>query len=664
MSQSLVRAISEAIPDPVFLKDVQGRWLFANSAMLRAVGRDLKGVLGRTDQEIYSDPAVAGAISEVDRRVLESGRTEVTTDTLLTPAGSRVFLSTKAPVRDGNGQVVALAGVARDVTDYRQAQQELRESEARFRGLVEHAPDIIYSFSEQRGGTYYSPRVEQVLGYTAQHLIEHPLLWQQSIHQEDLPRVSAAVEGFLAGGEFEVEYRIQTPQGGWRWLLDRSIGRRVGSGDTTIYGLATDITERKRVERSQRSQKRIQRVLTGCSEAVARAATERELLDTVCRQVVEEGEFQLCWIGWLQDDERRSIRAAARFGHDDGFIEALDAVWRDGHQGDTLASQAAGTSRLTVRREGEAEGTAGAWPEEARQRGFRAACALPLAGLGDVDGVLSIYSDDGDAFGDDDRALLERLAGTVAFGVAARRARAEQVRAEAELRRSREELRALAARLDTVREEEKTRISRDLHDEVGQLLTALRLDLDEVQARVEGLPVTAANGLLLDRVVDAGQLVARTVEATRHAVTLLRPVALDRLGLEAALRQECADFENRTGTPCAAEVSGADGLGPDGEIALFRIAQEALTNVVRHARARQVRVCLTRDRDEVVLQVADDGIGPARPGTTVRGLGIVGMRERAARLGGTFDVGPAPEGGTAVTVRLPLHPIRARETTH
>jgi signal transduction histidine kinase len=146
------------------------------------------------------------------------------------------------------------------------------------------------------------------------------------------------------------------------------------------------------------------------------------------------------------------------------------------------------------------------------------------------------------------------------------------------------------------------------------------------------------------------------VAAVREVLSVLRPAALDHLGLGAALRQECRRFEERTRVACRLELPEPLALGPEVETALFRIAQEALTNVARHAGASAVDVSVAVEAHEAVLRVADDGAGLRHTSAPGRGLGVVGMSERAARLGGGLTLAPGPAGGTVVTARVPLEP--------
>ena len=226
---------------------------------------------------------------------------------------------------------------------------------------------------------------------------------------------------------------------------------------------------------------------------------------------------------------------------------------------------------------------------------------------------------------------------------------AEEARADAET--SAAELRALARRLSEIREEERRTIARELHDQVGQALTALKLDL----AGVRGQIPTGPGGEGASRLATMEALLDETLETTRRLSAMLRPSILDDLGLAAAIRWQAAEFTQRTGVPCETRVPEEQAaLAPSVALALFRILQEALTNVARHAAARHVVVELLREREAAALVISDDGRGlAALEASGRRSLGLMGMRERAAALGGEIEISGAPGRGTTVRARIP-----------
>ena len=190
-------------------------------------------------------------------------------------------------------------------------------------------------------------------------------------------------------------------------------------------------------------------------------------------------------------------------------------------------------------------------------------------------------------------------------------------------------------------ERERARLSRDLHDQIGQALTGVMLMLDERVANAAGR-------------AEAKTLVAQTIDDVRRLSRALRPSVLDEVGLEAALRQQAREVSERTGVKVEVLVHLREALPEDYEIALYRVAQEALTNVVRHARAHHASIVLTSSREAIRLTVEDDGRGFEPEARVSDHLGLAGMRERVELLGGTLRIEAAHGEGTTIHVRLPL----------
>jgi signal transduction histidine kinase len=218
-------------------------------------------------------------------------------------------------------------------------------------------------------------------------------------------------------------------------------------------------------------------------------------------------------------------------------------------------------------------------------------------------------------------------------------------------REKREELRALAARLHAVREEERTRLAREIHDELSGSLTALKMDLSLLPDRV-----ARDNNLFLEKLSSMSQLIDDTLAQVRAIVTELRPVVLDKLGLIPAIEWQAREFQERSGIACEAHLPAEEiSLDSDRATAVFRTLQEALSNVARHADASKVVLDLRSDANNLTLTVRDDGKGI--DGAAIHApnsLGLLGIRERAMAFGGTIEVTALPERGTCVTVRIPI----------
>jgi signal transduction histidine kinase len=225
-----------------------------------------------------------------------------------------------------------------------------------------------------------------------------------------------------------------------------------------------------------------------------------------------------------------------------------------------------------------------------------------------------------------------------------------------QIRASSQQLRALASRLQTVREEERTVIAREIHDELGQALTGLKLDISWMKQQLARQPDVVVQFASLLSQVD------RTLNAVRRISTALRPSVLDQLGLAAALEWQGQEFATRTGIEVALDLAADDATIPD-EVSssAFRILQESLTNVARHSSATHVTIRFAQTAALLVLEVSDDGVGLARASLDgASSLGLVGMRERALACGGEFDIVSAPGRGTTVSLRVPLERESAR----
>jgi PAS domain S-box-containing protein len=223
----------------------------------------------------------------------------------------------------------------------------------------------------------------------------------------------------------------------------------------------------------------------------------------------------------------------------------------------------------------------------------------------------------------------------------------------------REQLRALAERLQWVREDDRKRVARDLHDQIGQILTAIKMDMTWMTRH---LP--ESEDAVLARLKESIQLINDGVKAVRTICSGLRPGVLDDLGLAAAIEWQASEFASRNGILCQVSVPPVDlHLDGDRATATFRIFQECMTNVIRHAQAKSVRVALVQEEENILLVVEDDGIGFSESdlSNTLGSLGLLGMKERAQFCGGDVQISSSPGKGTTVTVRVPVDTPRDKK---
>ncbi len=230
--------------------------------------------------------------------------------------------------------------------------------------------------------------------------------------------------------------------------------------------------------------------------------------------------------------------------------------------------------------------------------------------------------------------------------------------AEQELKSSREQLRNLAAHLQSAREAERTHLAREIHDELGQYLTGLKIDVTSFEELIKQQRPAAARPLLR-KVQAMSQLLDTTVQSVRKIASELRPVVLDSLGLLAAIEWQAEEFQRRTEIRCECFLTAEDAkLDRDGATAVFRILQESLTNVMRHANATRVTITFEEEAGEYLMEIKDDGEGiQADDLDKSDSLGVLGMKERAHLFGGSVSIHGEPGKGTTVVVKIPYERV-------
>lgn len=603
-TRAVLTGFLDHAPVPMFVRTVEGRYVSVAKGWEETFGRRREEVVGRPVDEVFPggrNPEIAA----VDRQVIAT-RAAVRVEQTLELAGRRrVFDLVEFPLLDAEGRISALCGFSREVTEQRAAERALA-SEREFLGSILDNAGMLVGVVDRDGRLVRVNREFERLTGWAPHELLGRRLEEALLPAEERAAVAGVLERVLdAGAPVTFSNDFVTRAGGRRTLeWVNTVVRDEDGRPTHVVGIGRDVTERRRIAAALAE-----------SEARYRQLVERSPSGIA---VIQDGRFVFV--------NPAMVRLTGATG-------AEDLVGRPADDFQLAGERAAAQERMRAVLAGEPLPTFEA--EYRRVDGTRFAVEATLSPL----------------------ALHGRPAVHVILVDATERRDAQRRLAE-----SHEQLRALAARIQGVREEEKARIARDLHDELGQLVTGLKMDLRWIERRVGELPPSDAAHALLDRAVAASELADQTVATVQRLASDLRPGALDRLGLGAALRQEGRAFEARTGVRC--EVVLDDALPPlsdDLATALYRIAQEAMTNVARHADAARVRIQLGRAEGEraVRLRVEDDGRGIA-PADAARpdALGLLGMRERAAALGGLVRVEGGAERGTRVVAELPLDAAR------
>ena len=530
-------------------------------------------------------------------------------------------------------------GVVRQKTEEILRQnRELAAIEKRFRALIENSSDGIVLLGTDGGILYASPSTTRVLGYDPEEMLGRSAF--ELIHRTDRPnamvRFTEAREkpGEVTTAQFRVQHKDDT----WRCVEVVACNMLIDPSVQAIVCNYRDITERRLVE-----------------EALRRAHDELEA--RVRERTTElERANEALWAGLT---ERKRIEEALRESRAQlaGIIgSAMEAIITiDEDQRIVVFNAAAERMFRTSAADVMGQSVDRFVPEQFRpthQDGmhFFGRTNLARRWVG-VLGAATGLRADGEEFPIEAAISQVEVGGQKLYTVILRDI-TERKQAEEQLRTSREQLRALAAHLQSVREDERTRIAREIHDELGQVLTGLRIDLAWVASRL--LPGDETP--LPDRVKAMLGLVDTTIRLVRRIATDLRPGVLDDLGLVAAVEWQAQEFQNRTGITCEFSANQPDlALPPEVGTAVFRICQETLTNVARHAHATRVELRLEAEAGALLLTVADNGRGITEQELVNQtSLGLLGMRERALLLGGQVTIAGRPGEGTTVMVRVPL----------
>jgi PAS domain S-box-containing protein len=563
--------------------------------------------------------------------------------------------------------------------------------------------------------------------------------------------------------------------------LEQRVIERTKKLEATSERLRAEIAERKNRETELRRISRALRLVSRSNLTLVRLTDETTVLNEVCRIAVDVGGYRMAWIGFAEQDERKTVRPAAQAGIEAGYLESANLTWADEPHGRGPGGIAIRTGQPSVARNIPGDAAFGPWRAAAIQRGYQSSIALPLRSEGRTFGFLAIYAGEADAFDAEEVKVLTELANDLAFGLNVLRIRAERKQAEEKLKQSEsrlaeaqrlahvgsrdrdlrsntvtwsdelyrifglqpgeidvahaisfihpedrdlvrssiessvknkepysfyyrvlrrdgderilhshgyivsdehgepirefgatqdvtelkraeeklkatsEQLRALSASLESAREEEGIRIARELHDELGATLSSLRWDLEDVVEVISESTDLSQFAGLQQRIEAMIELTDTTVNAVRRIVSELRPIALDELGLTEAIEWQAQQFQARSGIICRCGCSLEHvELKQEHSTAVFRIFQEALTNILRHAQATEVDITMKEEDGELVLTISDNGRGITEKEKSGQSLGLLGMRERAHLIGGKIDITGSDGKGTVVTVRIPI----------
>jgi PAS domain S-box-containing protein len=624
------RSLVELSPDGILISQ-DNRIVFLNPAAVSLFGATSpEQVLGTSPFDLFH-PASHALIRERVDRMMSGESVPPAEEQIVRLDGSVTDVEVNSTrIDEPTGPAIQV--IVRDISVRKRAEAALRESEERLSLAFAGAREGVWDWNLETGAVVYSPRWKQMLGYAEDEIDPHVSAWKHLLHPDDEPRAHELNESLAQGGEtYEGEFRLRHKEGHYIHVLSRGypIRREPGGPVVRIVGTHLDITERKRTEMALReSEERLTLAFAGAREGVWDWNLETNAV-----------AYSPRWtqmLGYAEDEIEPHISAWERLVHPDDRPLADDA-----HDSVTRGETTYEAEFRLRHKDGRYI--------HVLSRGF----PVRREPGGPVVRIVGTHFDLTERKQTEE--LLRRSHEGLEVRVRERTAELarvnESLRAEMGERERAERARTeLLGRLVFAQEDERRRIAREMHDQFGEQLTALG-------HRIAALKDAIGDRSDLHGPVEALEVVARQLDRdVDHLVWELRPTALDDLGLQAALSNYVQNWSKRSRISAELQMSGLldDRLASEAETTLYRIAQEALTNVAKHSRAGNVGVILERRADHVLLIVEDDGVGfdTGDAEAAGQGFGLLGMQERASLVGATLQIESAVGKGTTILVRM------------
>jgi PAS domain S-box-containing protein len=626
------RAILDASLDSISLVKPDGTILACNETTARRLGREVEDLIGSNIFDFLS-PDVAARRRAIIDKVFREGQ-------ILRFEDERqgiYFENSVYPIFDRKGDVEMLAVFAKDITERKKAEAELLASREMWERSFNAVKEGLFIMDEDRNILQFNSALAEIAGEKARDLAG--LKCYQVMHNVEDPPTDCVTCTALETGE-EVRAEVYEPSLDKHLEMSASPIPGAGGEPGLVIHLIRDITERKRAEEllerfAYELQERVKELncLLGISRIVEKSGLS---LEDRLREIVEI----------IPPSLQYPEITCARINLRDGVFENEDfrETPRELNADIIVYGVKAGSVKVCYLEE-RPQADAGPFLKEEEE--LIAAIAERLGRIVErmeSEVELKRYREQlEELVGDRTRKLQD-------VNIKLQQEISERKQKERELRKTAGQLRALSTRMETVLEEERQRISLEVHDKLGQELTGLKMNLSLLQRRMAG------EEEYVEGVREISEMADDIIQSVQEISMELRPSILDDLGLDAALEWQLKSFGETTDieTRFISSVD-SDLIDPDLGTALFRIFQEALTNIARHAAAGRVEVELSGEDGELLLMISDDGRGIKESEKSgIGSLGILGMQERANAFGGRVDMSERENGGTTVKVRIPF----------
>lgn len=716
--RSLMRTLIDNIPDSIYAKDLQLRKTLANAAELKFTGLQSEDeIIGKNDFDLY-EPDLAEKLYNDDMEVLSTGKALINREEIIEDrsGNKRWLLTSKIPLRDKDEKIIGIVGIGRDITIRTQTLEKLKESERRYRNIFENVQDVFYQIDLSGKIIDISPSVQSFAGYERDQMLGQSL-FDLLFFQVDKTVFMTKLMKFGALTDLEFEIIIQKNKKK-HVSINTSIINDSNGNPHHIDGTIRDISARKMTEKALReSETKFRSYIDFAPHAVFVSDETGKYIEVnrAATTITGYTKEELCSIDpveIIKDKDHEKFRAHFQHCKLNGVaVDEFEVIKKDNSVVYCSVESVKLSENLTLGFVSDI--TNRKLADEALRKSeslYRSILETSpdVIAVVDLEGFVRMVSpiaeklyrsnSDSDLIGrnifeiiaphEKERAvkntnlMFDKYLGSVEYQIVRHdgtifdaevngnviwsekdiptgfiyiiRDISERKRVALSLQQSREELKNFSTHLQNVREEERKILAREIHDDLGQILVAIKMELGMLGLKV--------NKTLPNEQEIAGQfkrlsgLVDTTIKTTRRIMTGLRSEELELLGIVEALRTFIHNFEALHHIKCDFVAKNKNlNLDPQRSVAVYRIVQESFSNIAKHAQATHVKVKLKAENNRLNIVITDDGVGfDLQQKTNIDSYGHIGMRERTLLLDGELNIRSAKRKGTTVALSLPI----------
>lgn len=631
--------ILHRIPDGLFTTDQEWRITYFNPAAEKITGFSAYDAVGMYCKDVFKN-SICESDCALKRAVEEGNDIHNREYTITNIDGEKVpIICSTSAFTDSTGRITGGLEIFKDISEIKKLQEQVARREKKYRRIFEGSHDAIYITNKPGQILDMNPAGVEMLGYrNKQQLVQFLNASDLYLKPKDRKQFIEKIdrEGFVKDYEVDFKTRRGTPL---HVLISSRRYENPQTGDIEYEGIIKDITHRQRAEKMIKERNRELSILNSVAVALNNTLDLDHILDSTLKDVLRALRLKRGSL-FLIDRKAGSVHLSVRLGLPEPSMETDDAImFKDVQLERHLVHKKAHITpkptfpafRVTYR------------SKNGKQVPWLSCFLITFKGRGvgffgfDLPKTRQLNQHEIHLLG----SLGNFLGGTI-----------ENARLMETIRRHREDLRQLTEKLFQSQEEERRRIALELHDETGQSLTAVKLGLDRLEENH-----AADDDRLQAEINELRKTISRTSSEIRHLSYYLHPTLLIDLGLEPALNRYFTEIEHHTGLDIDFNMVGFNKrLAPDIETVFYRFSQEALTNTLRHASAKNFRLSIIKSYPRIIFLAEDDGIGfdTQALGRDKQSLGLLGMRERTSLLDGSFQLRSRPGEGTRIRIEIPI----------